>query len=454
MERDLTKGNITKTMLLFAVPMILGDMLQQFYNVADTWVVGQFLGADALAAVGSSYTLMTFLTSVLLGLCMGSGTVCSIFYGAGEKEKMKQGIFVSFVLIAVVAVVMNVLVMVLLDQIILWLDVPIEVQGLMAEYLRIIFLGIFFQFLYNYFAFLLRAIGNSVVPLVFLSISAVMNVVLDLVFVAVFHWGVGGAAFATSLSQAVSGVGLMLFTFWREKELRISRKHMFFTKEMIREIAQNSILTCLQQSVMNFGILLVQGVINGFGAVVMAGYAVAVKIDSFAYMPLQDFGNAFSIFIAQNYGAKKLDRIQGGIHSAAKVAMLFAVVISVAIFLLARPLVQLFIDPGEMDIVAVGVQYLRVEGSFYVGIGCLFLLYGFYRAVKQPGMSLVLTIISLGTRVVLAHVLSPMPQFGTLGIWAAIPIGWFLADAVGLVYYFRRARGYLTQLMEKKGSEI
>lgn len=208
MQRNLTKGPITVNLLLFALPLMFGNLLQQLYNVADTWVVGRYLGANALAAVGSSYTLMTFLTSI---------------------------------------------------------------KGLMKDYLWVIFLGILATFLYNYFANLLRAIGNSMLPLLFLAVSSILNIILDLLFVLKFHWGVQGAAGATVFSQYVSGIG----------------------------------------------ILMVQGLVNSFGTVIMAAFAAAVKIDSFAYMPVQDFGNAFSTYVAQNYGAKEEKRIKGNLDVSA-----------------------------------------------------------------------------------------------------------------------------------------
>ena len=204
------------------------------------------------------------------------------------------------------------------------------------------------------------------------------------------------------------------------------------------EISRFSFLTCVQQSVMNLGILMVQGLVNSFGTVVMAAFAAAVKIDSFAYMPVQDFGNAFSTFIAQNYGAGKRLRIQEGIKSAAKTSVLFCLAISFAVWIFAEKLMLIFVQPQETEILAVGVGYLRIEGAFYWGIGCLFLLYGLYRAVRMPGMSVALTVISLGTRVALAYVLSSIPSVGLVGIWAAVPIGWILADLTGLLYYWRK----------------
>lgn len=303
MQRNLTKGPITVNLLLFALPLMFGNLLQQLYNVADTWVVGRYLGANALAAVGSSYTLMIFLTSI---------------------------------------------------------------KGLMKDYLWVIFLGILATFLYNYFANLLRAIGNSMVPLLFLAVSSILNIILDLLFVLKFNWGVQGAAGATVFSQYVSGIGICIYAYVKVKDIRITKEDMYWGKENLSLILNLSVMTSLQQSIMNFGILMVQGLVNSFGTVIMAAFAAAVKIDSFAYMPVQDFGNAFSTYVAQNYGAKEEKRIKNGIKSA-----------------------------------------------------------------------VILTIASLGTRVLLAYVLSAIPVIGVTGIWMSVPIGWFLADIIGIFYYFK-----------------
>ena len=445
MSIDLTNGPVTKKMMLFSLPLIAGNLLQQTYNIADTVIVGRFLGADALAAVGSSYTLMTFLTSILLGLCMGSGAVFSLRYGEKNEGMLKSSMFVSFVLVAAVALVLNTAVFLFIDPIMYLLCVPVEIYGFMREYLWVIFFGISAVFLYNYFACLLRAVGNSFIPLVCLGISALLNVGLDLVFVLVFKWGVAGAGAATVVSQFVSGIGICLYTYLKMPEFRINRSYMKMDRKVLAEISGFSFLTCVQQSVMNFGILMVQGLVNSFGAVVMAAFAAAVKIDSFAYMPVQDFGNAFSTFIAQNYGAGRHDRVEKGIKSAVTASVLFCLVISFIVCVFARELMLVFVQPQEAEILAVGVQYLRIEGTFYCGIGCLFLLYGLYRAVRKPEMSVVLTIISLETRVVLAYILSAIPGIGVVGIWVSVPIGWFLADCTGFAYYWMKRRAILGQ---------
>ena len=285
--------------------------------------------------------------------------------------------------------------------------------------------------------------GNSLAPLLFLAVSAVTNIVLDLLFVVTFQRGVAGAAEATVIAQALSAVGIAAYTFIKFPAFRPDRRYMKMNRQILREIFQYAFLTCIQQSVMNFGILLVQGLVNSFGPVIMAAFAAAVKIDSFAYMPVQDFGNAFSTFIAQNYGAGEKERIRKGIRSAAACSMVFCLAVSAAVCLLARPLMGLFVSPAETQIIAAGMRYLRIEASFYCGIGLLFLLYGFYRAIQKPGVSVVLTVISLGTRVALAYALSAIPSIGVTGIWVSVPIGWLLADLAGILFYpflSRRAR--------------
>lgn len=446
MYRDLTKGSIIRGLLLFALPMIAGNLLQQLYNIADTLIVGRALGRNALAAVGSAYTLMTFLTSVFLGLSMGAGALFSICLGKQDKPSLRSAVAHALGLILGVTLLLNAAVYLFLDEILLFLQIPAELAADMRTYLLIIFAGLLATSVYNFFACLLRAVGNSVAPLWFLGISALLNIGLDLLFVLVFHWGIAGAAAATVFSQYVSGVGLLAYTFLRCREFLPSRAELRFRREILRELLDLSMLTCAQQSAMNFGILLIQRLVDSFGPITMAAFAAAVKIDTFAYLPVQDFGNAFSTFVAQNFGAGRTERLRRGFRQALLLSAGFSVVLSALVCIFAHPLMHIFVQAGETEVLAAGVRYLRVEGAFYAGIGCLFLLYGFYRAVKRPGMSVVLTVISLGTRVALAYALAG--TLGEVGIWAAIPIGWALADLTGLGYYLLR-RTKLLGGMEK-----
>lgn len=440
MEQELTHGPVMKTMLRFAVPMILGDLLQQCYNIADTLIVGRFLGENALAAVGSAFSLMTFLTSILLGLAMGSGTVFSIRFGQKNNIALKEGILASFTLLGIVTVILNILVFAGMNRIIWFLRIPDQLVGMMKDYLLVIFSGLTGIFLYNFFASLLRSLGNSIVPLAFLAVSAGLNIVLDLWFVAVLNYGVAGAAWATVISQYVSGIGIAVYTWFKFPHLLRRDKKARLRLSRIKEILSFSGLTCLQQSIMNLGILAVQGLVNSFGTTVMASFAAAVKIDAFAYLPVQDFGNAFSIFIAQNFGAGKTERIRKGIRTAVLTSGSFSLAVSLAVFIFAEPLMSLFINAGETAVIAEGVRYLRIEGTFYALIGILFLLYGLYRALGRPGMSVVLTVMSLGTRVALAYALSALPFFGAAGIWWSVPIGWFLADLLGISWFLAKRK--------------
>ena len=443
-KRDLTQGSIPRGLLGFALPLILGNLLQQLYNLADTWVVGRFIGEGALAAVGSSYTLMTFLTSILLGLCMGSSVYFSIQYGRQDPDRLRNGIFQSFLLIGGLTLLLNLTVYLALDGILVLLQIPPDILGLTKEYLQWVFAGMAATFLYNFFANLLRSVGDSATPLVFLGISVVLNIGLDILFVVPLGMGVRGSAMATVIAQFIAGLGLFLYTWFAFPALRVQKRHRYWDRAALKNLLNLSLFTCLQQSVMNFGILMVQGLVNSFGTAVMAAFAVAVKIDTIAYMPVQDFGNAFSTFVAQNYGAEKRDRIRTGTHWAVFWVVLFCLVIGGLVCLLAPRLMAAFVGGDAAEVIAIGTGYLRIEAAFYLGIGILFLLYGYFRAVNRPAVSVVLTICSLGTRVLLAYTLSALPALGVNGIWIAIPIGWFLADATGILLWRREGKSAKT----------
>ena len=430
MQHNFTRGPIRKSLILFSLPLIAGNLLQQFYNIADTWIVGRFLGSQALAAVGSAFSLMILLNSLVLGLCMGSSVVFSQLWGEQRKEEMKRAMVNAFVLIFAVSTVLTLLSYLLLPQITLWMQIPEEVSAAFKGYLEIIFAGILFTFLYNYFAAVLRSVGNSMIPLVFLILSTISNILLDFLFVLGFHQGVQGAALATVISQAFSAVGICLYTLIRDPQLKPSRIHFRMDTVLLKRISSVSVLTSIQQSIMNLGILMVQSLVNSFGISAMAAFAAGVKIDSFAYSPAQDFANGFSTFVAQNAGAGKYDRVRQGFRQACLLSFVFCLTVSILVILFAHPLLSLFIDPLQSEIMEIGIQYLRIEGLFYVGIGLLFLLYSTYRGLEKAGMSIVLTIVSLGLRVILSYTFAPV--WGLWVIFVSIPVGWFVADLIGL----------------------
>ncbi|MBO4981101.1 MAG: MATE family efflux transporter [Lachnospiraceae bacterium] len=383
---DFTKGSIVAGLVKFSVPLMIGNLLQQFYNIADTLIVGRFIGKEALQ------------------------------HGRQDKEAFFCGNFMSFVLIGGFAMVLNGAVYLGMDGILVLLQIPADVYALMRSYVMIIYGGIMATFLYNYFANCLRAVGNSIVPLVFLGVSALLNVAMDILLVAVFPFGIRGAAAATVFSQYVSGIGIWIYTWKKVPALRFAEGHKHFRKDILKSILSLSLLTSLQQSIMNFGILMVQGLVNSFGTAVMA---------------------AFSTFVAQNHGAGQKERIKEGGRKAVFAVLVFCMAVSLVVVVFAGKLMAVFTDDPE--IIKIGISYLRMEGVFYCLIGFLFLFYGYFRAVEQPVVSVVLTITSLGTRVLLSYLLSAISPIGYRGIWASIPIGWAFADLWGL-YFLKGVR--------------
>lgn len=434
---DLTSGSISLGLVKFALPLMAGNVLQQCYNLTDTLVVGRFIGKNALAAVGSAYTLMIFLTSIILGLCMGCGAFLSMKYGAKEDREFAIGNWLSFCGTGLFSILLTLLVYLLLGITANLLAIPASIQALFNQYLLIIYAGIPATFLYNYFACSLRAIGNSAIPLVFLCLSSVLNIILCIWLVAGLGLGVAGSALATVISQYFAGLGLTIYAWQHFPQLRFKKATMVYDQAISKSILSLAGLTALQQSIMNLGILMVQGRINSFGVNVMAAFTSAVKIDTLAYSPVQDFGNAYSTFVAQNYGAQKADRIKQGNRQASWWILAFCLVISSLVVIWPKPLLALF--SSDPEVIQIGIGYLRIEGSFYALIGFLFMFYGYFRAIDEPMISVVLTIFSLGTRVLLAYLLSAVPSIGYIGIWASIPIGWAMADLAGLYYLHKKA---------------
>ncbi len=428
---SLTKGNETKAIISFSIPMIVGNIFQQLYNVADTIIVGKFINSNALAAVGSSFAVMVLLTSIILGLCMGSGAVFSFFYGSQEEDNLKNSFYTSFWFIGLVTLIINILALLFIDNILHFIKIPQEIYSDTRAYLKIIFYGLSFTSIFNYFSAIMRSMGNSIVPLKFLILSAIVNIVLDIIFVLPLKMGVQGAAYATIIAQALSAFSLAIFCIKNTDQLRLAKKHLKFKGKIINMILSYSILSSVQQTIMNFGILMIQGLVNSFGVATIAAFTAVVKIDSFAYMPVQDFGNAFSTFIAQNKGAKENQRIKNGIKSGLLINTIYCIIVSTLVIIFSRPLLLAFLDANELEIIELGVNYLRIISPFYILIGYLFMFYGFYRGLGKSLVSIILTIVSLGTRIILAYTMAPI--FGVKGIWWSIPIGWFLSDLLGLI---------------------
>nr|WP_279231059.1 MATE family efflux transporter [Clostridium amazonitimonense] len=436
MEIDMTKGKPMNIIIRFAIPMFIGNLFQQFYNIVDTIIVGRFVGKEALAAVGSSFAIMTFVTSILIGLSMGASALFSQLFGAKRYEELKKAISTSFIFIFIVSITLTVITSLFMDQIIQLFQMPTETRIYAANYLRFIFAGLIFSGVYNGFSFLLRAVGDSKSPLYFLILSAIINIILDLFFVVILNMEVTGVALATFIAQGVSAISCAIYTIKRMNFLKFKREDIMFDRHMFSTVANYSILTAVQQSSSSFGMMMVQGLVNTFGATVMAAFAAASKIDSFANIPMQDFGNAFSTYVAQNKGADNTKRIREGMRGVSKIIIAFSLGISILVFVFAPQLVLIFVKKEALDVIEVSVYYLRIVCVTYILLGFLQMFYGFYRGLGEVKVSIMLTFVSQVTRVVLAYGLALTP-LGFTGICLAIPIGWFLSDALGVTMYKR-----------------
>lgn len=431
--KDLTKGSIVKVIITFSIPLIIANILQKMYNVTDTIIIGKVLGKVALSAVGSAFTLMTFLTSIIIGLCMGVGTVISNLYGEKETNKIKNTLFMSFVFIFLITIVIMLIVYLFHSYIIRALNIPSEVAPLMSSYLLIIYIGIIPTFIYNFFASFIRSLTDSLSSLIVLFISTILNIGLDLFFVLNLKMGINGAAIATVISQTISALIITIYALSKYKDYLPNKDNFKIDKPLLSYILKLSTLTSFQQSIMNLGILTVQGIVNSFGTNVMAAFTAAVKIDSFDYLIVQDFANGFSTFVAQNNGAKDEKRIHKGTIISCILSGIFSIFITLIILFFKEDLLKIFIDGTDREVINIGINYLNIEGSFYIGIGILFLLYAYFRGINKPLISIILTIISLGLRIVLSIILSKNSALKENGIWLSIPIGWFIADIFGFI---------------------
>lgn len=445
MVTDMTKGNPTKTLIAFTFPMLIGNLFQQLYNIVDSVVVGNFVGKNALAAVGSSFMLMNFFSFVIIGLCMGASVVYSYYFGEKNYSNLRKTIYISFLSIGIFTLVLSIVLVFTTNGMLKLINTPEDIFADSQVYLRVIFGGLIFVYLYNACSALLRSIGDSRTPLYFLILAAIINIILDLVFVIVFNMGVFGVALATIIAQAVSSILCLVYAFIKIPFIRLTKEDLVLDKEIAKKVYKFSFLTSIQQSIMTFGMVCVQGIVNTFGSDTIAAFTAAGKVDSIAYLPVQDFGNAFGTYIAQNKGANKNDRIVEGVKSAVKTIIIFCFIMSTLIYINSNNLMKIFVNTNETNVIKLGIQYLSIISIFYVLIGFLFMFYGFFRGIGALNVSLILTIISLGTRVLMAYVLSSIPSIAQKGIWWSVPIGWGLADGIGLIIYKRMKKDLLLE---------
>lgn len=434
-EYNMIEDHPGKSLLFFAIPMIVGNLFQQFYNMADSVIVGKFVSEEALAAVGASYSLTTIFIMIAIGGGIGSSVIVSQYLGAKEYGKMKTSIYTALVSFFCVSMLMSIFGIFVNEHLLLLVNTPANIFHDAALYLRIYFVGLPFLFMYNILSSVFNSLGKSRIPLYFLIFSSVLNVILDLYMVLVLKMGVAGVAIATVIAQGVSAV----ISFWvlmnTIKTYNTETEHVDrFDKKILKKMIIVAVPSILQQSIVSIGMVMVQSVVNSFGSSVLAGYSAASRIESICIVPMIATGNAISTFTAQNLGAGKFERVREGYEAGCKVIISFSIAIALIIALFYRPIISIFLDvEGGSEALNIGVNYLKFIGYFFIFIGFKAITDGVLRGAGDMTIFTISNLVNLGIRVVLAFKLAPI--WGVRAVWYAIPIGWAANYIISFSYY-------------------
>ncbi len=430
----MTSGSPSKALLMFAIPLILGNIFQQAYSLTDSIVVGNFVSADALAAVGTTSSLTFLFIAVATGTGIGAGVLISQLFGAKELGRMKTTIYTSLISIFVISIVLTLVGLVLCRPILTLMQTPENIMADAQDYLSIYFLGLVFLFMYNTVNSIFNALGESKKTLFFLIISSLLNIGLDLLFVIKFNMGVKGVAIATLIAQVLCSLISFVFLLAKLREFKEYKDFSYFEASTLSNIAKLAIPSVIQQSTVSIGLILVQSLVNSYGSVVVAGYTAATKIDGVAIMPMVNVGNAMSTFTAQHIGAKKQERIPKGLRTSIIMACVIGFLICGIVFLLGENLIAVFMDTAaNTDSIKVGVEYLRIVSVSYFMMGLLNVTNGAIRGAGDMKNFMLITFSNHLVRVSFAYIFSSF--FGYSAIWWGLPAGWTVSFIFAFIVY-------------------
>lgn len=435
---DMTKGNIPKHLIGFAVPLVLGNMFQLTYNAADSIIVGRFVGTKALAAVGTANPIMNIVMFIIIGICMGASVLMSEYFGAGDIKKLKRevtttmiGGFIFTITIIIICVIFTVPILRLIRT-------PEEILPDSAAYLRIIFCGLIFTFLYNVYAAALRSVGDSKTPLIFLIISSILNVVMDFIFVVGFKMGVPGTAIATVTAEMFSSVFCIAYVYLKVPLLRFSLKEFILDKALLRKTINYSWVTAMQQTCLYVGKVLVQGAVNPLGVEAIATFNAVNRVDDFAFAPQQSIAQGMTTFLAQNRGAKKQERIKPGFWSGMKIEMVYWCMLAVVVYFGAESLMKLFVPAESSKVIEYGVSYLQMMAFFYFLPSWTNGIQGYFRGMGDLKVTLMSTFVQIVGRVIFAYILAP--RMGVAGIALSCFGGWIVMLAYEVPQFIKHRR--------------
>jgi putative MATE family efflux protein len=430
--QDLTVGKEGKLIFQFAAPMLLGNVFQQLFSVVDSIVVGKFVGKEALAAVGASFPVIFIMVSMIIGLVMGTTVVISQYFGAKDYVRVKRAIDTMYIYSAIAGIIATVAGLIISEPLLRLLGLPEDIMPQAVQYLRIYLSGIIIFFGFNGTSAVLRGLGDSKTPLYFLIIATVANIILVLLFVGVFKWGVAGAAYATLIAN---GLAFGLAIYWLNKNhklIRIAIRGLHFDREIFAKSVNIGLPTGIQQTLVAMGALALMGIVNKFGTNVIAGFSVASRLDSLAMIPAMSFSQALSTFVGQNIGANKAERIRAGLIATLKMSGIVTIVTTIFIVFGGHILMSLFTNDSE--VIRLGDQYLTIVSSFYITFTLMFIYNGVMRGAGDTLIPMFFSLLSLWIiRIPMAWFLSG--KIGAAGIWWAIPAGWMIGLALSFFYY-------------------
>ena len=429
---DLTTGREGKLIFQFAAPMLLGNVFQQLFSVVDSIIVGKFVGKEALAAVGASFPVIFIMVSLIIGLVMGTTVVISQYFGAKDFVKVKRAIDTMYIYTAIAGIVTTVIGLIISEPLLRLLGLPEEIMPQALQYLRIYLSGNVIFFGFNGTSAVLRGLGDSKTPLYFLIIATVANILLVILFVAHFQWGVAGAAYATLIANGLAFVLAIIWLNKTHKLIRIALGGLHFDRETFRQSVGIGLPTGIQQTLVALGALALLGIVNKFGTDVIAGFSVASRLDSLAMIPAMSFSQALSTFVGQNIGANKPERIRSGLIATVRMSGIVTIITSLVIVFTGHILMSLFTNDAE--VVRLGDQYLTIVSSFYIMFTFMFIYTGLMRGAGDALVPMFISLLSLWLiRIPLAWILSG--KIGAAGIWWSIPAGWFIGLILSFIYY-------------------
>ena len=433
-KRSMLEGSPGAGLFLFALPMILGNLFQQFYNMTDSIIVGRFVGEDALAAVGASYSLTNVFVMIAIGGGIGASVITSQYLGAGRFDRMKTSVYTALLTFLGVGIFLGVFGFVMNRQILIWLNTPENILAAAGTYLGIYFLGMPFLFMNNILSSMFNALGDSKTPLALLIFSSVLNVALDLWFVISFGMAVAGVAIATVIAQGLAAVLSFLLLMHRLSGFETEGKLSKYDTGILASMVRSAIPSIVQQSIVSIGMLLVQSVVNSFGSSVLAGYSAGTRIESICIVPMISTGNAVSTFTAQNMGAEKPERVRAGYRAGWGIVAGFGVLILLILSAFGRPIIGAFLDTGGEGLAfETGYGYLSFLKFFFVCIGLKAISDGVLRGAGDVVVFTCANLINLTIRVAGAFLLAPV--IGVAAVWYAVPAGWTVNFLISFVRY-------------------